>query len=133
MGVGHQIDPKDERIYLARLESPFTWEEYNSDVAHMMQHIGTLPYSVAVISDVKKVTELPKGGGLRHLQLNESLIPENVQVIVILGASVAVSTLLSLLLWLRPKARKLIAYANTEETAREIAAERLRMPARNGR
>ncbi|MBX3062049.1 MAG: hypothetical protein KF726_03680 [Anaerolineae bacterium] len=132
MGVGYEIDPQDEHIYWARVESPFTWEEYDRDVERLMQQIRTLNYPVAIVSDVRKLHQLP-GGGLRHLQINDSLIPENVQVVIILGASVIVSTLLSLLSWLRPKARKLIAYANSEETARQIARERLGLPARNGR
>ena len=135
MGIHFHGSNAEADIFYVDFEPPWTWQEFDARVETMQHTIQEIPHPVALIVDVSNVGRLRSGNVLEHLRYSDSLMPENVNTTVLVGAPYSVITFMSILMRIRPRVKQIVVYAESIEEARELIHERRQKhePAANGR
>jgi hypothetical protein len=117
MGIHFQMEEPEQDICLVTFQAPWTWAEFDAMVDTLNERIAAIPHPVATIVDMADVGRLPGGNILMHLRRTEMLMPQNVDMSVMVNASYAVTTFMSILMRVRPRVKDM-----TRE-ARAVIAE----------
>lgn len=123
MGIQFQLEEPDLTICYATFQAPWTWGEYDTTLDRMMERIRVLPHPVATVVDLTDVGRLPVGNVLMHLRRTDEMMPENIDISVLVNAPYAVTTFMSILMRVRPHVRTMTRYARSLDEARALVAE----------
>lgn len=123
MGIRVEVDSADQDIYHINFDVNWTWEDFDASVDEMTEYAQNLPYPVALIVDVSRVGRLPKGNILMHLRRTDMMLSNNVKLSVLVNAPHAVTTFMSILMRVRPRAKSITRYARSFEEARTLVSE----------
>lgn len=123
MGIHYQLSEPDQGICYITFESPWTWQEFTKMVDDLLVLISAVPHPVAAIVDVTHIGRLPAGNVLMHLRRTDEMMPENVDLSILVNPSYAVTTFMSILMRVRPRAQTLTRYARSLDEARAMVAE----------
>lgn len=123
MGLHYQLSAPDQEICYITFEAPWTWDEYDVMVDNLLECISAIPRPVATIVDVTHMGKLPSGNVLMHLRRTDEMMPENVDLCIIVNASYAVTTFMSILMRVRPHVKDMLRYAASLDKAKAILEE----------
>jgi hypothetical protein len=120
MGVHYEWANEEHTIAHMSIKYPWTWDEYIDVTTDLMTTIRGMNHLCATITDVSQYGELPNHGNPLYALLNmEKIIPDNLSVIVLVGATYTATVFTNILLNLRPRMRRMIILAATMSEAHE--------------
>jgi hypothetical protein len=123
MAIHYQFAEPDQGICYATFEAPWTWADYDATLDHIMDTIRAIPHPVATIVDLTQVGRLPVGNVLMHLRRTDEMMPNNVDLSVLVNAPYAVTTFMSILMRVRPHVKNTVRYTHSLDEARAIVAQ----------
>lgn len=124
MGCRYEWADDSHLIMNVYMESPWTWEEYDSVVSTLFSTLRDLGQPCATAVDVSRIGRIPKGNALMHLNRMEKLMPENVFSTAVVGAPYIVSVFMDIIMRTRPRAGRITVFANSLAEAHEKIRER---------
>jgi hypothetical protein len=120
MGVYYEWANEEKTVAHIYIKYPWTWDEYINVTTDLMMTIRSMNQLCATITDVSQYRELPDQGNPLYALLNmEKLIPENLHVIILVGATYTATVFTNILLNLRPRMKKKILLVATMQEAHE--------------
>lgn len=122
MTVTHQWH--NDNIMVVTLIAPWTWEEYMPRAQQMFDEIRRAGRSVATVVNVSAMGGLPPGSMLKRLQQMNTMLPDNLDASVIVGAPYVVKAVMNVFAKVNPRARRLAVFASTFEEALTLIEQR---------
>jgi len=119
MGCTYKWADDSHLIMDLSVESPWTWDEYNTLLSEVFPMLKSLDKPCAVTVNVSKVGRLPPGNVLSYLGRAEKLMPINLFASVIVGAPYIVSMFINIMTRTRPHPRHATVFAKTVPEAHE--------------
>lgn len=122
MGITYQW--QDEGIVVMKVSAPWTWDSYMDAATKMFDEIRRASRPIATIVDVSEVKGLPEGSMLSHLRQVTTMMPDNLDISVIVGAPAIITAFMTVFTKANLKAKRLTAFAATLQEAVRLIAER---------
>jgi hypothetical protein len=92
-------------------------------VGSVTETIRPIPHPVALITDVARVGRLPNGNVLMHLRRTDTLMPDNVDIALLINAPYAFVNFMSIIIRVRPRVRQLTRFTYSLDEAQAMVAE----------
>ena len=111
-------DSKDHKTILVTYERSWTWDDFASAKVQIDTFLDSVDYIVNIISDSRQSTGLPRGNALSVVSRSFQSAPDNIGMVVVLGANPFFKSLLQILQTVSlNRAAKNIRFVKTEEDA----------------
>lgn len=127
MGIHYDWYNEARDIILFRIETPWTWDEYEQIGPQMAAEITQRGIPIANMVDVSKMGALPPGNPLAHLQKAGKTMPKNLYASAIVGAPYGATVFMDILIRLQPQHKQKMFFVKTMEEALERIAQRKAM------
>ena len=135
MSVHYEWADDRQIIMNVYVEAPWTWTEYNAQMAILMPMLQATKHPCATAVECSKLGHLPKDGNFLTILMNvEKMMPSNVFASVVVAAPYGVSVFMNILMKMRPRAKVLAAFTQTmAEAHAKIYARYEQLPANVGK
>jgi len=125
MGITTDWSDASQQYCIIRIEAPWTWDEYQSNVDSTVSDIQTVTHPVALIIDLMRSGTFPKGDILGHFRYLESHMPSNVFASIPVGAPMMMTSFVKVYTQIRPNVRRRVHFASSIVEAQALAQKQL--------
>jgi hypothetical protein len=117
MGLQHHWFDPGQHIILVKITPPWTWTEYLATIQQVAEEIKHTNQSTAAIVDVSDIGGVPDGSILANIRAAGRLTPEQLDISVLVGAPLIITTFLNVLTRIDAGAKRRIHFAATIDEA----------------
>jgi hypothetical protein len=124
MGMGVKYHWHEPSILVITVKAPWTWEEYMRVAEDAFSEMAQYEGKLATIVDIREMGGLPQGSMLNQLREISRILPENIDISVMVGAPAIVNAFMGVFMRLNPRAQRIATFTATLEEAFTLIQQR---------